>query len=264
MLPQILPLFPNNINTFIDLFGGGFNVGVNVNANSYIYNDKMFQVAEMLQYFKNNSINKLLSEIDYYIEKYQLSKENKEGYLQLREYYNKEYKSSIILYTLICYSFNNQIRFNNKNEYNIPFGKRSFNLNLKNNLIDFVNALHDKDIIFLNKDFTEFHFNGLKENDFIYCDPPYLCGTANYNENGGWTNNNEIDLLNILDNLNKKNIKFALSNVLENKGEENLFLKDWISNNNYTVHYLNANYSNCNYHKKDKESKAVEVLITNY
>ena len=32
LLPQILPLFPKNINTFIDLFGGGFNVGINVSA----------------------------------------------------------------------------------------------------------------------------------------------------------------------------------------------------------------------------------------
>ena len=25
LLPQILPLFPNEIDTFIDLFGGGYN-----------------------------------------------------------------------------------------------------------------------------------------------------------------------------------------------------------------------------------------------
>ena len=37
LLPQILPLFPDNINTFVDLFGGGFNVGINVKANKIIY-----------------------------------------------------------------------------------------------------------------------------------------------------------------------------------------------------------------------------------
>ena len=39
LLPQILPLLPNDIDTFIDLFGGGLNVGVNVKANKIIYND---------------------------------------------------------------------------------------------------------------------------------------------------------------------------------------------------------------------------------
>jgi len=27
LLPQILPLFPSNIDIFVDLFAGGFNVG---------------------------------------------------------------------------------------------------------------------------------------------------------------------------------------------------------------------------------------------
>ena len=39
LLPQILPLFPEEINTFVDLFTGGCNVAVNVNANKIIAND---------------------------------------------------------------------------------------------------------------------------------------------------------------------------------------------------------------------------------
>ena len=33
ILDQILPLFPKEIDNFIDLFAGGCNVGINVNAN---------------------------------------------------------------------------------------------------------------------------------------------------------------------------------------------------------------------------------------
>ena len=32
LLTQILPLFPNRINTFVDLFSGGCNVGLNVRS----------------------------------------------------------------------------------------------------------------------------------------------------------------------------------------------------------------------------------------
>jgi len=133
LLPQILPLFPNHISVFIDLFGGGFNVGANVNAEHIVYND----ICEPVD------IEKLLSEIDGYIEQYQLSKENNEGYLQLRENYNKGLKTPMKFYTLLCYAFNNQIRFNKNGEYNMPFGKNrsSFNPSLRKKFIDFYSTI---------------------------------------------------------------------------------------------------------------------------
>ncbi len=36
ILPQILPLFPDNIGTFVDLFCGGCNVGINVSAKKTV------------------------------------------------------------------------------------------------------------------------------------------------------------------------------------------------------------------------------------
>ena len=39
LLPKILPLFPKEIDRFIDLFCGGCNVSINVKANTYICND---------------------------------------------------------------------------------------------------------------------------------------------------------------------------------------------------------------------------------
>ena len=49
LLSQILPLFPSNINTFVDLFGGGGNVIVNVKAEHCIYNDILKQVALIMR-----------------------------------------------------------------------------------------------------------------------------------------------------------------------------------------------------------------------
>ena len=39
LLPQILPLLPKQIDIFMDLFGGGLDVSLNVNANKVISND---------------------------------------------------------------------------------------------------------------------------------------------------------------------------------------------------------------------------------
>lgn len=244
---------------------GGGNVSVNVEANKIIYNDLLWQVPEMLSEFKAVGVENSLKRIDEYIGEYNLTRENKEGYLQLRKLYNiSNPMDPIMLYTLICYSFNNQIRFNKNNEYNMPFGKdrSSFNPVLRDKFEIFVKRLQEIDIEFHSKDFRELKVEGLGFKDFVYCDPPYLITIASYNENGGWGESEERALLNKLDELNEAKVRFALSNVLESKGRSNDILKEWT--NKYNTHYLNHTYSNCSYHKKDKTSKDVEVLITNY
>ena len=107
LLKHIIPLFPSEINTFVDLFGGGFNVGANVEAEHIVYNDIQKEVVEFLNYIKGNNVENLLHEIENYIEVYKLSKENKEGYLELREDYNSGIKTPMKFYTLICYACKN-------------------------------------------------------------------------------------------------------------------------------------------------------------
>lgn len=265
LLPQLLELFPKDINTFVDLFGGGGNVSVNVEAKHIIYNDFLWQVPEMLKAFRSYGAEKCLECIDSYIAEYELTKENKEGYLALRERYNSSNPMDpLMLYTLICYSFNYQIRFNGKQEYNMPFGKSrsSFNPALREKFVTFANRLQEIDIHFFHADFRRAKLEQLCSNDFVYCDPPYLITVASYNENGGWGEQDERALLDKLDEVNGAGVKFALSNVLESKGGENTILKCWA--NRYKVNYLDHTYSNCSYHKKDKGSKDVEVLIVNY
>ena len=281
LLPQILPLFPNKIDTFIDLFGGGFNVGINVKANQVIYNDIEEHIVELLNYFKNNEGKVIIKQIDSLIDKYGLtrtdkygyeyygcnssegvSRINKKPYLKLREDYNKN-KTPILFFTTVIFAFSNQIRFNSKGEFNMPVNKRDFNNNIRNNLIRFLNKMKEIEVFFYNEDFTKLKINTLSQNDLVYCDPPYLITCASYNENEGWNENKEHELLNLLDSLDYRGVKFALSNVLENKGKTNNILKDWAKD--YNIHYLNNSYGNCNYHTKDKSSNStIEVLITNY
>lgn len=247
LLKEIIPLLPSNINTFVDLFGGGGNVCVNVDCDKVVYNDIQDKVVELLSYLKQNDIDFLLNEIDMLIKNYKLSKENQEGFNNLRNYYNNENENPIVFYTMICYAFNYQIRFNKEGKYNMPFGKNksSFNPKLRENFIKFVNELHNKNILFVNKDFRELKIDKLSNGDFIYCDPPYFNSTASYNENGGWTEQDEKDLLSLLDDLNEKGIKFALSN---NFKYDNDILKEW--SNKYNIHFLGSQYQNCNYQKR--------------
>ena len=265
LLPQIMPLFPENINMFIDLFCGGCNVAINVNAKKIICNDSEKVIIDLYNDWKNGECDKLLNTLKETISKYELSKTNREGFEKIRKDYNDGNREWFMFYAMLMHSFNYQIRFNKNNEYNMPFGKdRScFNQSTENNFINFVNEIHNKNIFFTNKDFTELKIEKLKEDDFVYCDPPYLITCASYNEKEGWNEIKERQLLKLLDSLNDNNVKFALSNVLENKGKRNEILIEWCKK--YNVHYLNNSYSNCNYHAKDKsKNSTVEVLITNY
>ena len=265
LLPQIMPLFPENINMFIDLFCGGCNVAINVNAKKIICNDSEKVIIDLYNDWKNGECDKLLNTLKETISKYELSKTNREGFEKIRKDYNDGNREWFMFYAMLMHSFNYQIRFNKNNEYNMPFGKdRScFNQSTENNFINFVNEIHNKNIFFTNKDFTELKIEKIKEDDFVYCDPPYLITCASYNEKDGWNEIKEKQLLKLLDSLNDNNVKFALSNVLENKGKRNEILIEWCKK--YNVHYLNNSYSNCNYHTKDKsKNSTIEVLITNY
>lgn len=270
LLPQILPLFPTEINTFVDLFTGGGNIAVNVNANRIIANDFEPHVIQIYKTFQKYEIDELIRTIEMSIEIFGLTIEDVDKFNIFRNYYNSfkddiySFISPVLLFVLICYSFNHQFRFNSKGEFNMPFGKNrsQWNNTMKKNLINFHKAITEKNIIFTNKDFKELKIDKLKPNDFVYCDPPYLITCATYNEKDGWNETHEKELLELLDNLNMQNINFALSNVLFSKGKTNDMLIEW--SKVYNVHHLDYTYQNCNYHTKDKNSKPDEVLITNY
>lgn len=270
ILSQILPLFPANINQFVDLFAGGCNVGININANKVICNDNLIYLIDMYKSFRENDLYVTIQHIQDKIEKFDLSLTNEEGYKRMRAHYNK-YKNPLDLFVLIAFSFNHQIRFNNSHEFNNPFGRErsSFNSNMKSNLERFIYKLKESNIEFLCNNFDSFDFSILTENDFVYCDPPYLITTGTYNDGKrgftGWNEKEENKLLNILDTLNEQNVKFTLSNVLEYKGKSNEFLKKWIkSNKDYRINYINIDYSNSNYQTIIRDKNASTQIQINY
>ncbi|MBQ3443949.1 MAG: DNA adenine methylase, partial [Selenomonadaceae bacterium] len=130
----------------------------------------------------------------------------------------------------------------------------------------FIDRIHTSNCKFICSDFRQIDVNIFNENDFVYADPPYLITCAAYNENDGWTEHDECDLLKFLDSIHASGIRFALSNVLSSKGKRNNILTDWLKSNanRYTVIHLKHSYANSNYHKTDKSSESDEVLVVNY
>ena len=285
LLPQILPFFPDKIETFVDVFCGGCNVAINVPAKKIICNDIDSNLIGLFNFFKKSTYETLLPKIKNVINEFNLSDSNEHdytfynctsanglgnynraGFMQLREAFNSlqssDEKYYLFLYVLIVYAFNNQIRFNLDGDFNLPVGKRDFNIRMQKKLKVFLQVLSGKKISFSNKDFTKIKPESLTSNDFVYADPPYLITCASYNEKS-WNENEEKRLLDYLDCLNEHKVPFALSNVLSTDNKTNEILNAWLENRNYKCHHLEFSYSNSNYHKKEI-AKTDEVLITNY
>lgn len=265
LLPQIIPLFPNDIDTFVDLFCGGCNVGVNVACNNVVFNDLNTILTDMFSVFRKTSVSKLLATINGLITEWNLSDQNEDAFIAFRNHYNQSH-DPIELYVLSCYSFNYQLRFNNNREYNNPFGRNRsrFSETMKNNLLRFVKQLQSMKAKFAAYDFVNYPTDTITTKDFVYCDPPYLITTGSYNDGNrgfkNWTEESERRLYEWLDALHERHIRFALSNVMQHKGKTNEILKEWAGK--YKVIHLDKDYSNSSYNTK--RLKSDEVLVINY
>ncbi len=124
-----------------------------------------------------------------------LSISNCEGYKKLRLLCN-EHRNALDLFTLVAYSFNHQIRFNNAHEFNNPFGKERSSYKWKKISSLLSNVYKAGNTDFTNLNFENFDFAQLTINDFVYCDPPYLITIGTYNDGkrgfSGWGKTQEI------------------------------------------------------------------------
>jgi len=288
LLPQLLSLFPDDIATFVDVFCGGGNVGVNVRAKNVIMNDSDVDVVLLLQMFLEYDSDNFVRDVLSIIERYQLSRVcdhsyayygadsadglaniNREGFIKLRNDFNSRLYNKVrclYLYVLIVYAFNNQIRFNKDGEFNLPVGKRDFNSRMQRKVVAFIERMKLVNPQIVHSDFRQIRMDQFSSDDFFYLDPPYLITCATYNEKGNWTEDSEFALYDFLDDLQSRQLRFALSNVLSSKGKKNTILEGWLHDNEgrYFCHHINKNYSNSSYHTNDRTSGSDEVLITNY
>ena len=72
LLPQLLPLFPDDISTFVDLFCGGCNIAINVTAKNLICNDSEKHLIGLLKKMKSDGSEKFSYNIGNIIKQYNL------------------------------------------------------------------------------------------------------------------------------------------------------------------------------------------------
>lgn len=277
LLPQLVPLFPKEIHTFIDMCCGACNVGANVKAQYWWFCDVNIPLIYMWDILQHTPIEDIETHIEKRIKEFELDDDEhvEKGYYEFRKFYNsiteEEYlkddkqEHGLDLYILHCYAYNNQIRFNKKGEFNSPYGARKWNPVQKRNLEKFLKRIDNFKVGFITCEFDQFPYD-LYPEDFIYIDPPYSIGRAVYNENGGWSDRDDYRLFEQLDKWTEQGFRWGMSNVIKHKDVYNTRLVNWLKENEdrYFVYDISSDYKNCSYNLKYTRGKTQEIFVVNY
>lgn len=263
VIPYILEYQPKKYDVFIDAFGGGFNVGINISTNQIVYNDINYLVTNLIRSFREYDTYDYLLYIKRVIKKFGLEKAKSEPYLAARGYYNSlpiGKRDSRLLFTIIMYGFQQQIRFNSQHDFNNPVGMRWFNDKILEKMISFSRRIKEGNYEFRSEDYKNL-FDKIPSSSFVYFDPPYELTTGSYNDGKrgfkGWNKELESELFSFADQLTQKGIPFMLSYVVEHKGQTNHTLLDWVNTNKYHIIQLGDIIG-------ISGSRRKEVLIVNY
>lgn len=263
LLPTIKNLVDENKHFFFDLFGGGFNVGINMPNPVIYYVDINFFVTELIKSFKTYDTYEYISFVRKQIKTYGLKKADTQAYNEARKAYNsvpQNNRDPRFLFALILYGFQQQIRFNNDHEFNNPVGVRWFNDYVLEKMVSFSRKIKECNCEFFSNSFIDIE-GLLNENSFVYLDPPYQLTTGSYNDGKrgfrGWTKTQEFELFAFIDRLNQRKIPFLLSYVVVHKGKTNSSFLEWINKNQYHILELGGILG-------ISGSRRMEVLVSNY
>jgi len=246
LIPFIKEFIPE-YNTYYEPFFGSGAVFFSQQPEKAICSDIQSEPILIINAIKNSPKEFYLL-FDYLSQ--QLWEDGSNFYYALRKKYNdgnmSEFEKAVSFMVLLRGGFNGLIRFNPKGEWNVPFGDRG-NKDSKKQAILLNNSfplskIEEYSLFFNNgnKQFINQSFEKTiqlaKEGDFIYCDPPYLTTTQQYN---GWKIKDELLLAEELKNANNRGVKFILSNVYIYKGKENKDLLDLYSKFKYELKSYN-------------------------
>lgn len=282
LMPQLRQLFPRHVSTYIEPFAGGGSSFINTLAERYIVNDINFYVVELHKTLSSyvGRPEELFHQLYGLIDRYGLSCSfkksyvpselkkkyvktyyahyNKEAYLQLRADFNESH-DLLILYLLLIYGFNHMIRFNSSGQFNLPVGNVDFNKNVYDAICNYLNFMERNEVTFYNLDFAQFIDQiNLDENSYVYFDQPYLISDSEYNKH--WDESEERRLCKCLDELDRKGIRFGVTNLVSHKGVSNEIFLEWAGK--YFIYDISSNYISFNDNTIKTDSR--EVFVTNY
>ena len=244
--------------TYFEPFMGSGVVGFNLEPKKAIFSDTNPYI---IQFYKDVQSKKITSQIvREFLEKESVKlsatpADKTSYYYKVRERFNKEHSSLDFLF-LQRSNFNGMIRFNNKGNYNVPFGRKPerFQKALITKIVNQVawveTIMEGKEWQFICMPFTE-AFDMMTESDFVYLDPPYIGRYDGYYDS--WSEEHALLLAKLTQN---GRAGYAFSMWYENQYRKNSHMDNWTKGEILTTEHF--------YHIGAKESnrnKMIEALV---
>ncbi len=260
IVDKLLMYAPDEFNTYYEPFVGGGALLFELSPKKAVINDSNKELINVYNVLRNEEKFKKMCSILNTYEKnnseefyYELRNKdrNKSSFDRLSDY--KRAGRTIYL-NKAC--FNGLYRVNSKNEFNVPFGKKTkVNTYDIGNLITVSNYLTMNDIKILNVDFED-SVKDAQKGDFIYFDPPYDSETSIFNSytEDGFGKEEQRRLARVYKELSNKGCYVMLSN------NNTTLIKELYKD--FNIHIIEAKRS-INSNGK-KRGKVEEVIITNY
>jgi DNA adenine methylase len=165
---------PEDHRRLVEPFAGGLAVTLGLLPERALLNDINPHLINFYEWLKDGLV--ISDRFDH----------NERAYYRARKRFNELLRAGShetaeaagLFYYLNRTGYNGLCRFNSSGEFNVPFGRHP-QLTYKYNFTEYVGALK-------NWEFSNLHFSDikLKEDDFIYADPPYDVEFTKYSKGG--------------------------------------------------------------------------------
>ncbi len=255
-LNQYLP--KDGYTKYYEPFLGGAAMLFHLQPQNAVVNDVNSDLINMYQVIKNN-VEELIQELETHPNEEQHFYDVRD-WDRDKEAYNErtdvQKAARLIFLNKTCY--NGLFRVNNAGEFNTPFG-HYVNPGIVNPpvLRAVSNYFNNNEITFLNGDFST-ALNNVTKKSFVYLDPPYdpISDSSSFTgyTKGGFGREQQESLKETCDRLNKKNVKFMLSNSATE------FIKNLYKD--YTIRTIQAKRSVNSI--ASRRGLVDEVIVTNY
>lgn len=245
-------------SVYYEPFMGSGIVGFNIEPERAIFSDNNPYIIKFYNSIKNKIINHKI--VKDFLEEYglELKKNGKDYYNLVRDRFNKDGNILDFLFLNRC-CFNGLMRFNRNGKFNVPYCKKDdrFSQSYITKIVNQVKKVEElldrhPDWQFICSDWKDI-VKDAKEEDIIYCDPPYLGLFSTYYTE--YDINNEKELQDFLNNI--CNSKWIYSSWKENKDKINEFILDLIGK--YDSIDIEHRYQIGS--KNEYRNKVVEILI---
>ena len=189
-----------NEGRWIEPFMGSGVVGFNMRPNRAIFADVNPHIINFYNAIKQGDITAGIAKEFLEKEGAQLHAKSEDHYYEIRERFNKDGNPLDMLF-LNRACFNGVMRFNKKGGFNVPFGHKperfakAYITKITNQIKYVTQATSRYDWQFVCADFRKTISSAL-DNDFIYCDPPYIGRHVDYFNS--WSERDEQELYELL------------------------------------------------------------------